>query len=138
IVIGAFLYITAGANPDNAENGKKAIVAALIGLAIGVAAPSLLKELGNTIGWNGVNSSGVSGAIGLSDIAIRVLNFLLGTMGIVALIMLVIGALMYLTSAGDDDRIEKGKEIFKYSLMGVLIAMASMVLVRQIAAFFTV
>jgi hypothetical protein len=138
IVIGAFLYITAGANPDNAENGKKAIVAALIGLAIGIAAPSLLKEIGNTIGWGDVNSSAVGGALGLSDIAIRVLNFLLGIMGIVALIMLVIGAMIYLTSAGDDDRINKGKEIFKYSLIGILIAMASMVLVRQIAAFFIV
>lgn len=138
IVIGAVIYITAGANPDNAENGKKAIVAALIGLAIGVAAPSLLKEIGNTIGWGGVNSSAVGGALGLSDIAVRVLNFLLGILGILSLIMLVIGAIMYLTSAGDEDRIDKGKDIFKYSLYGVIIAMASMVLVRQIAAFFTV
>ena len=136
IVIGAFLYITAGANPDNAENGKKAITAALVGLAIGIAAPSLLKELGNTIGWGGVNGSVVGNAPGLSEIAIRVLNFLLGTMGIVALIMLVIGAIMYLTSAGDEDRIDKGKEIFKYSLIGVLLAMSSMVLVTQIAKFF--
>lgn len=136
IVIGALLYITAGANPDNAENGKKAIVAALIGLAIGVAAPSLLKEIGNTIGWNGVASSSVAGAPGLSDIAINILNFLLGILGILSLIMLVIGASMYLTSAGNEDRIDTGKDIFKYSLYGVIIAMSSMVLVRQIAAFF--
>ena len=116
------------------EKGKGAITMALVGLALGVAAPSLLKELANIIGWGGASS--VAGALTLSQIAVNVLNFLLGTMGIVALVMLVIGAIMYLTSAGDEDRIDKGKEIFKYSLLGVLIAMSSMVLVTQIAKFF--
>jgi hypothetical protein len=50
--------------------------------------------------------------------------------------MLVIGAIMYLTSAGDEDRIDKGKEIFKYSLIGVVLAMSAMILVTQIAKFF--
>lgn len=136
IVIGALLYITAGANPDNAENGKKAITAALIGLAIGIGAPSLLKELGGIIGWNGVNSGAVAAAPSLTMIALKVLSFLLGILGIIAMIMLVIGGIMYLTSAGDEDRIEKGKETFKYSLLGIVIALSSMVLVTQIASFF--
>ena len=136
IVIGAVMYVTSGGSSGQIENAKKCITAALVGLALGVAAPSLLKELANVIGWGG--ASEVAGALTLSDIAIRVLNFLLGTLGIVALIMLVIGAMLYLTSAGDEDRIEQGKEIFKYSLIGVVIAMSSMILVQQVAKFFVV
>ena len=134
IMIGAVMILTSAGNSGMVEKGKGAITMALVGLALGVAAPSLLKELANIIGWGGASS--VAGALTLSQIAVNVLNFLLGTMGIVALVMLVIGAIMYLTSAGDEDRIDKGKEIFKYSLLGVLIAMSSMVLVTQIAKFF--
>lgn len=134
IMIGAVMILTSAGNSGMVEKGKGAITMALVGLALGVAAPSLLKELANIVGWGGASS--VAGALTLSEIALRVLNFLLGTMGIVALVMLVIGAIMYLTSAGDKDRIDKGKEIFKYSLIGVLLAMSSMVLVTQIARFF--
>lgn len=136
IVIGAFLYITAGANPDNAENGKKAIVAALIGLAIGMAAPSILKELSNVLGWTGASTEAVTEAKTLTEIATSILNFLLGITGVVSIIMLVIGGIMYITSAGDEDRIDTGKEIFKYALLGIVISMSAMVLVRQLATFF--
>lgn len=135
IMIGAVMILTSAGNSGMVEKGKAAITMALVGLALGVAAPSLLKELANIIGWGGATS--VAGALTLTQIAMRVLNFLLGTMGILALVMMVIGASMYLTSAGDDDRIKKGKEIFKYSLLGVVLAMSSMVLVTQVAKFFT-
>lgn len=133
ILIGAVMILTSAGNSGMVEQGKGAITMALVGLALGVAAPSLLKELSIIIGW-GPGAS--TAALTLSQIAVNVLNFLLGTMGILALVMLVIGAIMYLTSAGDEDRIDKGKEIFKYSLIGVVLAMSSMVLVTQIARFF--
>lgn len=133
IMIGAVMILTSAGNSGMVEKGKGAITMALVGLALGVAAPSLLKELSAIIGWGpGAAGPGLT----LSQIAVNVLNFLLGTMGIVALVMLVIGAILYLTSAGDEDRIEKGKEIFKFSLIGVVLAMSSMILVKQIAQFF--
>ena len=134
IVIGAVMILTSAGNSGMVENGKKAITMALVGFAIGIAAPSLLKELSILVGWGGAGA--VASALTLSEIAVRVLNFLLGTMGIVALVMMVIGAIMYLTSAGDEDMIDRGKDIFKYSLIGVIMAMVSMVLVTQIAQFF--
>ena len=136
IVLGAVLYVTSGGGKQ-IETAKAMITAALVGLVIGIAAPSFLKEISLIIGWNQVTDASVIAAPTLSVIAINVLNFLLGILGVLSLIMLVIGAFMYLTSAGDDSRIETGKNIFKYALLGVIIAMSSMVLVTQIALFFT-
>lgn len=136
ILIGAIMYITSAGSPGMVEQAKKAITAALIGLAIGIAAPSFLKEIGTILGWQGVNNSDVSGALTLSAIAMNVLNFLLGILGVLAMVMLVIGGMMYLTSAGDEDRIDKGKKIFTYSLIGIVVAMSSLVVVKQIAKFF--
>jgi hypothetical protein len=134
IMIGAVMYVVSAGDKAMIDKAKGSITMALIGLALGVAAPSLLKELATIIGWGGAGA--VAGALTLTQIAMNVLKFLLGTMGIVALVMMVLGAIMYLTSAGDSDRISKGKDIFKYSVIGVLLAMSAMVLVTQIAKFF--
>lgn len=134
IVVGAVMILVSAGNSGMVEQGKKAITMALVGFALGVAAPSILKELAGIIGWG--QAGAVASALTLSEIAVKILNFLLGSMGILALIMMVIGAIMYLTSAGDEGMAGKGKDIFKYALIGVLMAMISMVLVTQIAAFF--
>lgn len=136
IVIGAVMITTSAGTPEMMERGKKAITMALVGLAIGIAAPSILKELAGVLGWGTTSNSTVNAALSLSAIALRVLNFLLGIAGTLTLIMLVIGAIMYLTSAGDQERIDKGKQIFKFSLIGVVIVLASLVIVKQLALFF--
>ena len=133
IVIGAVLYVTSAGNDKQMETAKSAITAAMIGLAIGIAAPSFLKEIGNILGWGPVNSSPVAGAQTLTQIATNVLNFLLSIVGILSIIMLIVGAIMYLTAAGDEDRIDTGKDIVKYSIIGITIAFAAMVIVGQIA-----
>ena len=86
--------------------------------------------------WGDIGSGPVQDAKTLSDIAINVLNFLLSTVGVVAIIMMVIGGMMYLTAAGDEHRIDVGKSIVKYSIIGVAITLGALVLVNQIASFF--
>lgn len=135
IVIGAIMYVVSAGQSGMMETAKKTITMAMVGLAIGIAAPSFLKEISSILGWKSTDSS-MSGALTLSQIAMNVLNFLLGIFGTLAIIMLLIGGIMYLTSAGDDDRIQTGKKIFKYSVIGIVLALASLVIVQQIARFF--
>jgi len=135
IVVGALMYVTSFGVEKQITQAKEAISAALIGLTLGVAAPSMLKELAGILGWKTADSN-VTKALSLSAIALKALNFLLGIFGVLSLIMMLLGASLYLTSAGDEERITKGKDIFKYSVLGVLIAMSAMILVRQIAKFF--
>lgn len=136
IIIGAFFYITSAGNEKRMETAKSAITASMIGLAIGIAAPSFLKEIGTILGWGGVAGGAVAGALTLSQIATRVLNFLLSIIGIIGIIMLTIGGMMYMTAAGDEDRIATGKKIVVYAIIGIIVAMASLVIVSQIAGFF--
>ncbi|TXH06508.1 MAG: hypothetical protein E6R05_01550 [Candidatus Moraniibacteriota bacterium] len=136
IVVGAFLYITSAGDEGRMETGKKTILAALIGLALGIAAPAFLREIGSILGWTSALPTGVGTSLTLIEIASRVLSFLLTIIGILAIIMLVIGGIMYLTAAGNEDQIDRGKKIVKYSLIGITIALAALVLVRQLAAFF--
>ncbi len=129
IVIGAILYVISAGQAGMMEMAKKTITMAMAGLAIGIAAPSFLKEISKILGWTSVPGEGLT----LSQIALNVLNFLLGIFGTLAIIMLLIGGIMYLTSAGDQNRIDSGKKIFKYSVIGILVAFSSLVIVGQIA-----
>jgi uncharacterized protein YqgC (DUF456 family) len=135
LVIGALLYITSGGNDKRIGVAKAAITAALIGLAIVMVAPSFLKELAGVLGWDDLPSQ-ASDALTLTEIATNVLNFLLAIIGVLAIIMFLVGAIMYLTSAGDEKRAGTGKSIVQSAIIGIIVAFSALVLVKQIAAFF--
>lgn len=136
IAIGAFLYIASAGNSGRVETAKKCITAALIGLAIAIAAPAFLRQISDILGWSAATlPAGAGTTLTLIQIANNILSFLLSVVGVIALIMLVVGAFMYLTAAGDEDRIDTGKNIVKYSIIGIAIALGAMVLVRQVANF---
>jgi hypothetical protein len=152
IVIGAVLYITSAGDEERIKTAKKAITASLIGLAIGIAAPSFLKEIYTILGGTPtVDCTGLTGAdltacnqanatltagLPLATIILNVLNFLLSVVGALSMIMMVVGGVMYLTSGGDEEKIKSAKKITLYSIIGIAVALAALVLVKQIAKFF--
>ena len=136
IVIGGVMYIISFGNADNMKKAKGIVFAALIGLAIVIAAPAFLKEIGSLLGWDTAPAIEGGTNLTLTQIAVRVLNFLLSIIGILALIMMIISGIMYLSSAGNDGRMKQAKSIFVASLIGITVALASMVLVTAVARFF--
>ncbi len=137
LVLGAVFYVISGGDEGRIKTAKAAITAAMIGLAIGIAAPSFLKEVGNILGWGGAGQpAAVANASSLGTILQNVLNFLLSMAGILAIIMLVIGGLMYFAAAGDETRADTAKKIVKFSIIGIAVALASLVIVTQITNFF--
>jgi cytochrome bd-type quinol oxidase subunit 2 len=132
LVIGAVLYVTSAGNETRMTTAKSAVTASMIGLALGLAAPSFLKEIGTALGWNGaiVNDASVQT---LSQIARKVLDFFLSIIGILSVIMLVVGGSAYLTSAGDEGRAETAKNIVKWAIVGIAVAFASLAIVTQVA-----
>lgn len=135
IVIGGILYITSGGNEKRMELGKNALLAAMIGLAIGIAAPSFLLEIYTILGGNPSSVPAPEGQR-LSTIVLNVLNFLLSIVGTLALIMLIVGGIMYIGASGSEDIADKAKGTIKYAIIGIAIALAALVIVKQIAAFF--
>ncbi len=135
IIIGAFLYITSSGDESRITGAKRAITAAMIGLALGIATPSFLKEIAQVLGWTDVDSR-LAGAQTLTSVALKVFNFLLSIIGILAIIMMVVGGMMYLTAAGDESKAEVGKKIVTYAIIGIAVSMGALVLVTQVANFF--
>ncbi|MFZ1720154.1 MAG: hypothetical protein WAU28_02265 [Candidatus Moraniibacteriota bacterium] len=135
IVIGGVLYVISAGNSGLMTTAKGAITGALIGLAVVIAAPSFLKEVYTIVGGKDAPSQ-LQNALSLTQIAMKTLEFLLGIVGIIAVIMLLIGGIAYMTSGGDSKRADVGKEIVKNALIGIAIVMAALILVKQVVAFF--
>ncbi len=133
IIIGGIMYMAAAGSEKMIDKAKATITGAVVGLAIVMAAPAFLKQILDVLGASD-QSGQLAGALSIKQIATNVLNFLLSVTGIIAIISLIAGGAFYLTAYGDEDRIKKGKEIIKYSIIGIVVASASLVIVKQLAA----
>ena len=82
-------------------------------------------------GPNGTCNEDTSGPTvdSLIKTVISILSYLVG---IAAIIMLILGGLKYVSSAGDSTKVKSAKDTIMYALIGVLIAALAQVLVRYV------
>ena len=137
IVIGGIMYLISGMGGGN-ENMKKmaqtTIVFAIIGLALTVAAPAFLKQI-KIIVLGGVDAA-MPVSIGQAPTIAKIVTntlviFLLPVTGILAIISLVIGGIMYVM-AGTMDVAERAGKTIKYSIIGIVTVSVAVMIVRQI------
>jgi hypothetical protein len=56
----------------------------------------------------------------------------LSIIGILGIISLIIGGGMYMSAYGDEKRIDTAKRIITYAIIGIVVALAALVIVRQV------
>ena len=128
IVLGGLMYITSAGNPGKMKTATSMVTGALIGLAIVIAAPTFLREVKIILGAGDTGEG-----LRLIDIAKNVLVLLLSLLGIVAIIAMVIGGMMYLTAYGDPKKMESGKDTAKWAVVGISVALSGVIFIRQVA-----
>lgn len=62
------------------------------------------------------------------------MNWLLIIVGILGVIGFVIAGIIYLTAAGDQEQIDKGKKAMVYAIVGVIVALAGVVIIQAVKA----
>jgi type II secretory pathway component PulF len=134
IVIGGIIYITSAGKTSQIELGKKIITFALIGFAIAVAAPSILKELVDLArsGQGATSSQFIDQATRIKVILLKILQFTISLIGVIAIIGFTVSGILFVTSAGDSNRATKARYGLIYSLIGVAVAGATLILIKQI------
>jgi len=63
-----------------------------------------------------------------------IMNWLLALVGILGVIGFAIAGILYLTAAGDEDRIGLAKRAMTWSIVGVIVALLGLVIVRAAAS----
>ncbi len=87
--------------------------------------------------------TGVTGIVtnqtgGFQGLVIQITNIIVGIVGSVAVLALIYGGLRYVISAGNEDDIEKAKNIIMYAIIGIVVIIIAYVIVQGIAGLFGV
>ncbi len=85
-------------------------------------AQGALRDLPTT-GETGLSTTGVR------DTIITIIFWALGIAGSIAVLFLIVGGFLYITAAGDSDRLDKAKATIKNSIIGIVVILLSLVIV---------
>jgi len=81
-------------------------------------------------GGSGFNFEPPLGNLSVQDVIGRIIYAILGIVGSVALLMFIIGGFMWMTAAGDTERITKAKNILIWSILGLIVIFAAFGITR--------
>jgi len=68
----------------------------------------------------------------LRDYVVNIVNFVLGFLGLVAVIIVIYGGFVYVTAAGSEEKTGKGKKSIMYAMIGIVIILISYALVNTV------
>lgn len=86
-----------------------------------VAFPTSAAELSNPLATTNIN-----------EVFGRLIQAILGITGSIALLMFVYGGFLWLISAGEADKVKKGKEVMKWSVLGLVVIIGAYTIVRAV------
>ena len=103
----------------------------LLALLFLVFAPSM--TLAATFDPNDVSGSGLS-TQNLSTSINKIIAWALGSLGLIAVILIVYGGFMWMTAGGNEERISKAKQIISAAIIGLVIILLAAAIVYFIGS----
>ena len=134
IVRSAVKMITSGYKEEVTTEEKKTIWAVLIGLLVIIVADFAVNQVlyktrpyaSSTSIWE--NNIKVNPEKGVNEI-IGITNFIVTFTGPLALMMLIIGGILYATAGGEEERMTRAKRLIMNTLIGIVIVYAAYAIV---------
>lgn len=120
IIYGGFLYITSAGSSDATARALKSIINASVGFAIALSAIAIKNFVWDSLVAPGSNVFGIPDKSG-GQILIDALNMAYFIAGVVAVIMVILGGLNYVTSSGDSGKTAKAKNTILYAVIGIVV-----------------
>lgn len=108
-----------------------AITIGLSTTTLPVHAQMSLKESLSTLS-NVANEAGIPDRGSAEEILVDIINWLLAISAIVALGALIWGGFSYITSLGDEKKVDKAKNIIKYAVIGLIVILLSFVILTAV------
>ena len=79
---------------------------------------------------NGGNCGGSEATASINDLVRTIVNLLSAIVGIVAVIMIIVGGLRYITSGGSDTSVTGAKNTILYAIVGLIVVALAQLIVR--------
>lgn len=79
----------------------------------------------NAVNWNNGVFENPTGLNSTNELVTSIVNWLLGITSALVILFLVVGGIMYITAAGDEQKTEQAKKIITYCIIGLVIILIS-------------
>ncbi len=137
IVRNGLRMITMGSSEDKIETDKKNLVYSIIGLVMIVIADNAVRNVFYKLDVTSYPSGGVKPAVdaarGVQEI-VGFTNLVVSIVGPVAILALLAGGVMYMTAAGQEDRMTTAKRLILAALAGIIIMYGAFAIVSTFIA----
>ncbi|MBU2025974.1 MAG: pilin [Patescibacteria group bacterium] len=100
-----------------------------------LAPVSMLMPLVASAQYSPPTDTGLGGGT-ITEIVNNLMKWLLYLLGFIGVIGFVIAGILYLTSAGNDDRMEMAKKGMIYSVIGVVVGLIGTVILKAVNSWF--
>ena len=115
---------------------KAVVVMTIMVLSLSTFLPAFAQTSGGGLINPGDSPSRISDATGgqssFRELAKTFLDFFLGFLGFIAVVMIIYGGILYVTAAGEQDKVDKGKKIIMYAIVGIVIILLSYAIVSTV------
>ena len=124
VIYGGYLYVFSGGDPSKVAAGKKTLAQAFIGLAIVMSANVIMGAIRIALVGSGGNIGSCAttgGCVDPNQMVTNLIQWVIAIVGVVAVIFIVYGGILYATSSGDPAKVKKAKDTILYAVIGLII-----------------
>ena len=68
-----------------------------------------------------------------NEMIIRIINWVLGILASLSILMIIIAGIIYITSGGDENRVGQAKSWLTYAIVGLIVALLGYVIVASVS-----
>ena len=104
----------------------------VLGLALAGNASIALAAFGIEQAQIGAVASATNNSGDLRALAITIINYVLGFLGLIAVAMIIFGGMTYVTAAGEQGEVDSAKKIIMYAVVGLIIVILSYAIVSTV------
>jgi len=109
----------------------------MLGLMAGAIAlfsflPTASAALINPGDSPGEIAAATGGESSIKALVLKIVNYFLAFLGIVAVLMLIYAGVTYITAGGAQDKVDSAKKIIMYALIGIIIILLSFAIVSTV------
>ena len=130
IVYGGYLHMFSSGDSGKALNSRKVLLRAFIGFAIVTLSNVILNSIRFALIQNG---SFADKNFDAETVFFNGINWAVGISGVVCVIFIIIGAIGYITSSGDSQKLQKAKNTLLYALIGLAIVALALVITNFVS-----
>lgn len=124
MIYGGFLYMISDGSPEKRAQGTKTLINAAVGIMIAIGAVAAQRLLWGLFADGSVNAYGVY-VVNEGSVVRGIFNTVYFIAGAIAVIVIILSGINYITANGEPARITKAKRSLLYGVIGLCIVIVA-------------